>query len=445
MNLTKLPRYILLLFAVFFAAISLSAENPIVYDFGMADPHIRIFNNKAYLFTTRDAQKDAKTFIMPDWHIWSSDDLVNWKHETTIYPSETYMGKSTNCWAPDAVEKNGKYYFYFSNKNINTGVMVADSPTGPYNDALGKPMLDIDLTPTKEYDPTVLIDDDGVAYIVFGHYRKTDPDLDFYIARLDSDMISLAEEPKSIEIKGDLNVLGGNDKPNLHKKNGLYYLSAGSHYATATNIYGPYTRRGNSGNNNYGLTGRAHGNYFDWNNQSFHTWCHFHLGKDVGRYRESYITYLHYKDNGEMVSDVNFLDQHFETGVGQYDATWDKIQAEWYMASQYVKKKEGVNGGFEISAIENGATLFFPNLANLDKVKTLSFYMSSTGKSTIEIYDDIQNGKLIGTCQIGDTGSKDRYKKFTCKLNNLSEAGNLYLKFTDVGGLLNVDWFQFNK
>ena len=411
----------------------------------MADPHIYIFNNKAYLFSTRDAEKDAKHFIMPDWHIWSSDDLLNWKHETTIYPSDTYMGVSNKCWATDTAYKNGKYYFYFSNGNINTGVMVADSPTGPYKDALGKPLLDVDLTPTKEYDPGILIDDDGAAYIVFGHYRKSDPDLNYYIVRLNEDMVSLAEEPKVIEINGDLNVLIGNDKPNLHKKNGVYYLSAGSHYATANNVYGPYTRRGNSGNNQYGLSSRAHGNFFDWNNQSFHTWCHFHLGKEVGRYRESYISYLHYKDNGEMVSDVEILDKHFETGVGQYDARWDKIQAEWYMAASKVQKKESSNGGFEITQIENGGTLFYPNMANLDKVKTISFYLSSTGNSTIEVYDNKENGSLIGKCKITPTGSKKNYKKITCDLNNLSEAENIYLKFSDVeGDNLHLDWFQFN-
>ncbi|MCF8362666.1 MAG: family 43 glycosylhydrolase [Prolixibacteraceae bacterium] len=415
------------------------AKNPIKKDAGMADPHIRIFNNKAYLFTTRDAEKDAKSFIMPDWHIWSSDDLVNWKHETTIYPSETYMGKSNNCWAPDAVEKNGKYYFYFSNKNINTGVMVADSPTGPYKDALGKPMLDVDLTTTKEYDPTVLIENDGTAYIVFGHYRKTDPDLDFYIAKLSDDMISLAEHPKPIEINGNLDVLAGNDKPTLHKKNGLYYLSAGSHYATATNVYGPYERRGNSGNDKYGLNSRAHGNYFDWNNQSFHTWCHFHLGKDVGRYRESYITYLHYKENGEMVSDTDFLDQHFETGVGQYDAGWDKIEAEWYMAAENIEKREGTKGGFEVVSNKKNGAIYFPNMNNLNTAKVITLLLASEGNSTIEIYSNLDKKELLGTCKINNT--KGNYEQFSCKLSNTKNAENMYVKFKD-NTKVNLDSFQ---
>jgi len=74
------------------AVAGVHADNPLVPDVGMADPHIHIFNNKAYLYTTRDASKTAESYIMPDWHVWSSDDLINWKHELTILPSETYMG-----------------------------------------------------------------------------------------------------------------------------------------------------------------------------------------------------------------------------------------------------------------------------------------------------------------------------------------------------------------
>ena len=424
---------------------TLNAQNPIVPNVGMADPHIRIFNNKAFLYTTRDADSTAQTFVMPDWHIWSSDDLVNWKHERTIYPSETYMGKSNDCWATDIERRNGKYYFYLSNKNIDTGVMVGDSPTGPFTDALGKPMLPKDLTPIKEYDPTILIDDDEnhTPYIAFGHHRSTDPNYYFCIARLNEDMISLAEEPREIKITGDVPVLNGNDKPTLHKRNGIYYLSAGTHYAISKNIYGPYEKHGNSGNDNYGLNPQAHGNYFTWNNQWFHTWCHFHLGKDVGRYRQSYITYLHYKNNGEMVSDTDFLDKHFKTGVGQYDALWDKIEAEWFMAAEGISKKESPTGGFEIQEVQNNAYLYFPNLKNLDKTSEISFSVSSLKGGTIEIRDGKLDGKLLGECQLRKTGSWENYKLFSCKLEK-AETENIYIKFTvNHEDICHLDWFKF--
>ena len=437
--------FIAALTSVLFAS-GMIAGNPIVPNVGMADPHIRIFNGKAYMYATRDEDKNAKSFVMPDWKIWSSDDLVNWKLETSIDPTETYMGASKSCWATDAAYKNGAYYFYFSNGNKNTGVMVGKTPIGPFKDALGKPLLPEDLTPIKEYDPTVLVDDDTdkTAYIAFGHFRTTDPDYYYCIAKLNNDMISLAETPKEIKIVGDADVLGGNDKPTLHKRNGIYYLSAGSHYATSKNVYGPYTKIGNSGNGEYGLSNPAHGNYFDWNNQSFHVWCHFHLGKDVARYRESYMSYLHYKDNGEMVTDVDFLNAHFATGVGQYDANWNKIEAEWYMAASNVSKKERVGGGFEIKNIQNKGSLYFPNVSNLNTKKTITFTISSLQGGKIEIRDTNAKGKLIGSVNIPKTESWLSYKEVTCDLTDIKGVKNIFIQFIGKGDdILHLDWFAF--
>ena len=418
--------------------------NPLVYDVGMADPHIKIYNDKAYLYATRDEDKTSHKFVMPDWKIWSSDDLINWTLETTIDPTETYMGVSKNCWAPDVAAKNGKYYFYFSNGNKDTGVMVGETPTGKFKDALGEPLLPQDMTIVKEYDPSVIIDDDGEAYIIFGHHRSDHPDFYYMIAKLNEDMISLAESPKEVLITGDVEVLGGNDKPNLHKRNGIYYLSAGSHYAIAKNIYGPYVKTGNSGNENYGLTDRAHGNYFSWNNQDFHTWCHFHLGKEVARYRESYISYLHYKDNGEMVTDTDFLDAHFSMGVGQYDANWDRIQAEWYMKSENIEKKENQNGGFEIQTANSKGALFFPNVYNIENKNVIEFYVTSDRGGVIEIYNKDADGKLLGTCKFSDT--QNNYKMVSCKIENTEGVKDVFIQLQPKKeGFLNLDWFVFKK
>ncbi|PQV51483.1 carbohydrate binding protein with CBM6 domain [Jejuia pallidilutea] len=433
---------ILLLFLISVVYIEVNAQNPIIKDFGMADPHIYIFNEKAYLFSTRDADSTAKDFIMPDWHIWSSDDLVNWHYERVIKPSETYMGKgSTKCWATETVEKNEKYYFYFSNGNESTGVMVADKPEGPYKDVLGKPLLAKDLTPGLEYDPTVLVEEDGTAYICFGWYLGKNEDMRYYIAKLSDDMISLQEKPKAIV----LNKEGGfyNDKPNLHKFNGKYYLSAGSLYAISDTIYGPYDYVGNSGNGNYGLTRQAHGNYFTWKNQWFHTWCKFHLDSNI-KFRESYITYLHYKDNGEMVDDINFLEKHFATGVGRYDANWDKIEAEWYMKAGKVNKAESPNGSFEIQKIQNGGTLYFPNIANLSDKETIQFYVSATKKGSIEIRDKNETGNILGICNVTGTGGFKSYKLLSCDLDGLKNVNDICFVFkgksTDI---LHLDWFSF--
>lgn len=423
------------------AALMIYADNPIKKGFGMADPHIYIFNDTAYLYSTRDAEMYAKKFIMPDWDIWKSTDLVSWEHVRTITPEETYMGKSNDCWATETVCRNGLYYFYFSDSNKSTGVMRSNSPEGPFIDLLHKPLLPSDLTSGKEYDPTVLIDN-GQAYIVFGHYRKDTDSLKYHIAQLNSDMMSLAEAPKVVQIEGDEPFLTANDKPNLHKRNGMFYLSAGSHYAVAKNIYGPYRRRGNSGNNSFGLTERAHGNYFSWHNQWFHTWCNFFLGKDVGRFRESYITYLHYRNNGDMVSDTRFLDKHFATGVGQYDADWDCIETEWFMAaSKENLKRESSDGGFEIANMRTDDFVCYPNIHHLGNKTKMLFHIQSRGEGIIELHENAADGRLIGRLDV----RKNKHGIAACAIApSRADKTNLYMVFkSKTPDFCSIDCFSF--
>ena len=172
--------------------------NPIIADQGVSDPHMHVFNNRAYVYAGHDTEN--KIWNMPDWQVWSSADLVEWKKESVLKPEDTYIGKPyTGCWATDAAERNGKFYFYFSHCTTDTGVAVSDSPGGPFVDKLRKPILPYKLTPTKSYDPTAFIDDDEkkMPYIVFGTPVGAGGD-SYYIGRLNEDMVSLAETPKKI-------------------------------------------------------------------------------------------------------------------------------------------------------------------------------------------------------------------------------------------------------
>ncbi|MEM1070247.1 MAG: family 43 glycosylhydrolase [Planctomycetota bacterium] len=434
------------LIVIAIAATGLPAGNPIVPDAGMADPHCYVFENKIYLFSTRDLDATQKKFTAPDWNIWSSDDLVSWKHERTIKPAETYVGEGGKCWATETVFKNGKYYFYFSNGSSDIGLMTSDRPEGPYRDAIGKPLIRSDLTPGKEYDPTVLVDDDAeqTAYIIFGNHFPGDHKNKYRIARLSDDLMSLAEHPKEIVINDLHRMFDHNDKPTIHKRKGVYYLSGGSTYAMAKNIYGPYQAIGNSGNGKNGLNFRGHGNYFAWNNQWFHTWCHFHLGRGVAKYRESYISYLHYRDNGELVTDTGFLSQHFSTGVGNYDANWETIEAEWYMTADGITKRESPHGGFEIQEIQDGGYLCFPNMANITKHHSVVFHVSSQRGSRIEVRADAPDGRILGSCTVPATGDWVTYCDAKCQLDECEDAKDVYLVFKGSGSdLLHLDRFNF--
>ncbi len=186
--------------------------------------------------------------------------------------------------------------------------MVADSPKGPWTDPLGKPLLTTEMTPTDEYDMGLVQDDAGEFYIVFGVW-------DYYIAKLNEDMISLAEAPRKVVInnpRGPYNLDGQNDKrptddkPFLHFRNGKCYLSWGVFYASSDNLYGPYEYKGTLTDSlsfreglesptwpTGPLQGR-HGSIFDWHNQSYFAYCD--ISQTGNRYfRDTFISYIHYK------------------------------------------------------------------------------------------------------------------------------------------------------
>ena len=358
-----------------------SKKNPIIPGMGVCDPHIHVFGDRLYLYASHDAIPDARNFCMHDWQIWSSADAVTWELESTVHPEDFFMGPSDCCWAVDVAEKNGRYYYYFSNGSWQIGVAVADQPGGPFRDALGRPLLDGTVTTTREYDPTVFRDDDGAYYLVFGGpawcYGEG---CGYFIARLGEDMISLAETPKKIELDHC-----GDDKASLNKFGGTYYLSYGGFYATADNVYGPYHFRGHTAST------IDHSSFCAWNGQLFQA---ITVKEQTEMYRSSGLCYVHIKDNGELVTDPQIV----EYGVGQYDSAWNRIEAEWYMRGENVRKVENkCLFGFCVACTEQ-ATLYYPKIRNLsDKVGFSLDYYCAGGSATIDVLAGGENGRLLGT------------------------------------------------
>ncbi len=406
-------------------------NNPVIRDQGICDPHLHVFNGKMYMYCSHDVDRRQTGYVMHDWCICSSEDLVDWTIESFPRPEDTYIGPTDGCWATDAAERNGQYYFYFSHANISTGVMVSRDPGKGFRDALGHPLLPEGLTPTRSYDPAVFIDDDEQAspYIVFGTPVWANGD-SYYIARLNEDMISLAETPRKLLLNHE-----GSDKPALHKYGGRYYLTYGSHFAVADNVYGPYTYRGFIGSS------IDHGNFVEWNNQWFQS---FTIFDPTIYYRGSGLCYIHYKDNGDMVADPMIM----EYGVGQYEGSWNRIEAEWYMAGEGIRKKELPYYGFCVEG-RNGGWIRFPHIHDLPENAGVCFFAGSLSASggAIEVRDASPDGRLLGRCELPSTGTLDlggfdfRY----CRLDH--PAGEANLCFVFRGGednyAVTIDWFRF--
>lgn len=416
------------------------AQNPIVPNVGLNDPHVHIFNDTAYVYASHDKSINNKSFIMEDWWIWSSPDLVNWTKRSILKPEQTYIGKPfTGCWATDVGYKNGKYYWYFSEKNQQTGVVVGNTPVGPWTDPLGKPLLTSELTATDEYDMAIF-EDGGNHYIIFGVW-------DYYIAKLNDDMISLAEKPKKLAIKnprGPYNLDGTNkkmptdDKPFVHKHNGKFYLSWGVFYAMADNLYGPYNYKGTMMNQESfapgydkptwptGFLQGRHGSFFEWNNQSYFAYCD--ISQTGNRYfRDTFISYLHYNETGEMAPiRVDGI------GVGQYDADAPKIEAEDFFKADNVNKKEISKDEFALAPINNNSFVTYSNVKNLaNKTKTILTVKSLGQNATIEIRRATPNGEILGICNMDST--LQGFTQQTVNLGFLGEKEDLCFVFKGNG------------
>ena len=174
--ITKQMRILLSLLAV--ATLSVSAQNPIVRNQFTADPTARVFNGRVYLYPSHDIPAPSSVskiaghlasewFCMADYHVFSSDNLTDWQdHGVIVSQEQVPWGKpdAYSMWAPDCVEKGGKYYFYFPNapksgRGFAIGVATADSPTGSFRIA-AEPIRGV-----MGIDPCVLVDNDGTAYL----------------------------------------------------------------------------------------------------------------------------------------------------------------------------------------------------------------------------------------------------------------------------------------
>lgn len=153
-----------------------------------ADPDVRVFGDTYYIYPTSD--KDQ--WLTTDFSVFSSKDLIHWKNEGMILDvTKELAWAKLRAWAPGTIERDGKYYFYFC-ADAKIGVGVADKPTGPFKDALGKPLVAaLPQRGGQAIDPCPFIDEDGQAYLYYGNGR-------LFVQKLAKDMISFDGEAKPI-------------------------------------------------------------------------------------------------------------------------------------------------------------------------------------------------------------------------------------------------------
>jgi hypothetical protein len=358
------------------------ASNPIVPRVGMADPHVHVFNGTFYLYATSDFSINSSGFRNTRWWVWESADLVEWALASVLLPNETAAtpDEFNLCWATDAAQRDGLFFWYLSLGPDEVGVMRSASPVGPWENALHAPLVNKSLGArlnTEARDPGVFADEaSGEFYLVFGTFN-------YYIARLGPDMMSLAEAPRPVVV---LNATSQNgvgvldDKPFLHRKGARFYFSYGAFYGVSDSVYGPFQQVGTwvdlaliapafrtnvtntqpcwCQNEDYN---DRHGSFFSAGGQDF--WSsndRSHSGDvyNTNAFRDTILTYVHYLANGSIAGVV--ID---EVGVGEYRAA--RVEAENYMrVAGAARKAHDAAGMFfmQLDACGAGAQLAFPHV-----------------------------------------------------------------------------------
>ena len=231
-----------------------------------ADPSAHVFGDRLYLYVSYDEPGTNSYDSMVCYHVVSSDDLINWIDHGRVLHLDQVDWALSHMWAIDANFYNGKYYLTFcaiekSTGTFKTGLAVSERPEGPFTN--------LGFIGGVEWgqDPAFFIDEDQTPYLIWGGRGS------ILIAELNHDLLSV--KPETItNISEQIN---GYEGPFLHRYKGKYYLTYPAldgeewpqrmSYATADNIFGPYTARGIYIDQYPGHSGTIHGSVVEFKGQ----------------------------------------------------------------------------------------------------------------------------------------------------------------------------------
>ena len=426
------------------------ADNPIVQTIYTADPAPLVFNGRVYLYTGHD-EDGSTNFTMRDWRVWSSADMVNWTAHGSPLSLATFSWASANAWAGQAIFRNGRFYWYVPTTNRSTGrfaigVAVSNSPTGPFTDALGHPLVE-----NGEIDPTVYIDDDGQAYLYWGN-----PNLSF--VRLNTDMISFSGGVNQIPLTtAGFGTRTGNasrptqyeEGPWFYKRNGMYYMvfaanccSENIAYSTAPGPTGPWTFRGTI-MPTQGSSFTNHPGVVDFNGNSYFFYHNGALPGGGGFTRSVAVERFTYNANGTFPT-INMT----TAGAPQVGTLnpYVRQEAETIAFESGVETEPSSEGGLDVGFIENGDWIRVRGVGFGAGATSLAVRAASaTSGGRVEARLDATTGPLVGTCTVPGTGGWQTWTTVTCPVTGASGTHDLYLRFAGgTGFLFNLNWWQFS-
>lgn len=410
-----------------------SADNPIVQTNYTADPAPMVYEGRLYLYTSHDEDVTVNNFYtMNEWRLYSTVDMVNWTDHGSPASLKTFSWSTDNAWAPQAVARDGKFYLYVpinNNTGAKIGVCVADNPTGPFKDPIGRALAQ---SGSMAIDPTVFVDDDGQAYLYWGNGNLR-------FVKLSSNMIST-----SGSVTSNVPMNGFTEGPWFYKRGSLYYLVyAGSgekiSYATSNAPAGPWTYKGDVFGNPSIATN--HPGVVDYKG---HSYFFYHNGTlpGGGSFKRSVcVEEFSYGSDGSIPKlTMTTKGPH---GIATLNP-FEQVEAETIAFSSGLKTEvcTDTGGGMNVTSISNGDYIKVKDVDFLGGVTSFNARVSSSGSNAkIELHLDSQTGTLLGTCDVSGASS---WTTKSCAVSGGSGKHDLFLKFTGGSGdLFKFNWWKF--
>ena len=467
------------------AALPLQAQNPFVQTWFTSDPAPMVHNGTVYVYTGHD-EDGADFFWMQEWRVYSSQDMVNWQDHGSPLALESFSWADDRAWASQTIERNGKFYWYICahsrlSRGMAIGVAVSDSPTGPFRDAIGKPLFENGSW--DHIDPTVMIDDDGQAWLMWGNPRV-------YYLKLNEDMISYSGELGMLDMTEEGFGAPSMDKREKDKKYKdnytegpwlrkvdasrykvdpakayqLLYAAGGvpEHisYSTAPSPIGPWTYAGvimplcdtKSFTNHCGVADfKGHSYFF------------YHTGKlpNGGGFGRS-VAVEEFKYNADGSFPTIMPTDEGVKPVGEFDP-YRKVEAETMAFSKGIKTEQNDEVGVYVTDIHNGDYIKLQNVAFANRYPRVFKARVASGLrgGQIEIRLDSVRGRRLGTVNVPGTGGWEKWQTITLDLDYstlkdidaptrtlsgiaLPETADLYFVFKGRKGpkLFNFDWWE---
>ena len=453
------------------------AQRPIVQTNFTPDPAPMVYNDTFYIYTGHDEDGRHDEFVMNEWRVYSSKDMVNWTDHGSPMSLDTFSWAEWGAWASQCIERNGRFYWYVCCVDSRThdmaiGVAVADSPTGPFTDAIGAPLVS---DPGGYIDPTVFIEPDGNAWLYWGN-----PGL--WCCKLNPDMISY---DKNFTISGNHvekvkdgiykfiqteDSFGGPEKlaectvftdykdlyeegPWFYKRNGSYILAyaAGGvpehiSYSVSDAPWGPWKYAGQimplqemgSFTNHCGIADFKGRHYFV-----------YHCGTlpgGSGFNRSTAIEQFEYNPDGSLP--IILPTAKGPDPVGTLNP-YSRVEAETIAWSEGLKTEPNAKTGIYVSDIHNGDYLQVREV-DFGKKSPLRLTVSVASAlrgGTINVYSGGTDGHLIASVKVPPTGGWEEWKSVTVPVTApVTGIHDLTFAFSGRKGckLFNFDFWKFD-